>query len=192
MRRRSGLSFTKKRRNRNHQIAKEVGSWGLHIVIPIFFAVVVVYFFGMRISVIGGSMENTLYSGQQILVNRLSYLILGPKEGDIIAFRPTGNKNTHAYIKRVVATPGETVLVKNGILYVEGEPVNYGYDKIMDPGIAANEIVLGSDEYFVMGDNCNSSEDSRSGNIGPVAKDMIEGKAWFRMGNAASYFGFIK
>ena len=191
MRKRSGLSFSR-RRNRNNHIMKEAGSWAVHIFIAIFFAVIFVYFFGMRVSVIGGSMENTLYNGQQILVNRLSYLILGPKEGDIIVFRPTGSKNTHAYIKRVVAVPGDTVWVKDGRLFVNHEIMEYGYDKIMDAGIAENEITLGIEEYFVMGDNCNSSEDSRSGNIGPVTKDMIEGKAWFCMGNHLSLFGFIK
>ena len=131
MRKRSGLNFSR-RRNRNNQIIKEAGSWAVHIFIAIFFAVIFVYFFGMRVSVIGGSMENTLYNGQQILVNRLSYLILGPKEGDIIVFRPTGSKNTHAYIKRVVAVPGDTVWVKDGRLFVNHEIMEYGYDKIMD------------------------------------------------------------
>lgn len=164
----------------------------MHIFGAIFFAVVVVYFFGMRTSVIGVSMENTLFSGQQILVNRLSYLLVGPSEGDIIVFRPGGNRNTHLYVKRVVAIPGDTVRIKDGRLFVNDIEADYGYDKIMDPGIAETELLLNNDEYFVMGDNCNNSEDSRSGNIGPVTKDMIEGRAWFRFGNSSSFIGFIK
>ena len=137
-------------------------------------------------------MEDTLYSGQQVLVNRLSYLFFGPSEGDIIVFTPNGNRNTHFYVKRVVAVPGDAVCIKDGKLYVNNIIVDYGYDKIMDPGIAENEFVLDEDEYFVMGDNCNNSEDSRSGNIGSVSRDMIEGKAWFAIGNGVSFSGFIK
>ena len=53
-------------------------------------------------------------------------------------------------------------------------------------------VLLENDEYFVMGDNCNNSEDSRSGNIGPVSRDMIEGRAWFGLGKGVAYSGFIK
>ena len=192
MRRRKGLSFSSKRRNMNAHIMKELGSWSTHILCAVFFAVVIVYFFGMRISVIGVSMENTLSSGQQILVSRLSYLLRGPEKGDIIVFRHRGNKNTHSYVKRVVALPGDEVHIEDGKLYVNNSIVDYGYDKIMDPGIVETSIILEHDEYFVMGDNCNNSEDSRSGNIGPVTKDMIEGRAWFQLGSASSLIGFIK
>ena len=65
------------------------------------------------------------------------------------------------------------------------------YDKIADPGIAENEITLGIDEYFVLGDNRNNSEDSRSGNIGIVNEDNITGKAWFHFGSDENV-GFIK
>ena len=192
MRNRRGLSFARKRRNMSEQVMKEIFSWMAHITVAIFMAFILVYFVGMRTSVIGVSMEHTLYSGQQVLVNRLSYLLFGPKEGDIIVFTPNGNRNTHFYVKRVVAVPGDVVCIKDGKLYVNNTIADYGYDKIMDAGIAESEITLDSDEYFVMGDNCNNSEDSRSGNIGPVSRDMIEGRAWFGLGKGVSYSGFIK
>lgn len=192
MRNRKGLSFSRKRRNMSAHVMKEIVSWGTHIFVAIFLAFILVFFVGMRTSVIGVSMENTLYSGQQVLVNRLSYLVFGPKEGDIIVFTPNGSRNTHFYVKRVVAVPGDTVSIKDGKLYVNKENVDYGYDKIMDAGILENELTLEAGEYFVMGDNCNNSEDSRSGNIGPVSKEMIEGKAWFALGQGISYSGFIK
>ena len=192
MRSRRGLSFSRKRRNMSEHVIKEIFSWLAHILLAVFFAFVLVFFIGMRTSVIGVSMENTLYSGQQVLVNRLSYLIFKPDVGDIIVFTPNGSRNTHFYVKRVVAVPGDIVCIKDGKLYVNNTIVDYGYDKIMDAGIAENEIVLEEDEYFVMGDNCNNSEDSRSGNIGPVSRDMIEGRAWFSMGNGVSFSGFIK
>ena len=192
MRSRKGLSFSRKRRNMSTPVMKEIMSWGTHILLAIFFAFVLVFFVGMRTTIIGVSMENTLYNGQQVLVNRLSYLVFGPKEGDIIVFTPNGNRNTHFYVKRVVAVPGDTVCIKDGKLYVNNIMAEYGYDKIMDAGIVENEITLDAGEYFVMGDNCNNSEDSRSGNIGPVTKEKIEGKAWFALGKGVSYSGFIK
>ena len=66
------------------------------------------------------------------------------------------------------------------------------YDKIADAGIAETEIQLEGDEYFVLGDNRNVSEDSRSGNIGPVRKDTIAGEAWFYIKGRDSNMGFVK
>lgn len=192
MRSRRGLSFSRRRKNMSSYVIKEIFSWFLHILVAVLLALILVYCVGMRTSVIGVSMEKTLYSGQQVLVNRLSYLFLGPKEGDIVVFTPNGNRNTHFYIKRVVAVPGDAVCIKDGRLYVNNTIVDYGYDKIMDAGIAEDVFTLDVDEYFVMGDNCNNSEDSRSGNIGPVSRDMIEGKAWFALGNDVAISGFIK
>lgn len=192
MRSRRGLSFSRKRRNMSAHVMKEIFSWIAHIGVAVLLAFALVFFVGMRTSVIGVSMENALYNGQQVLVNRLSYLVFGPKEGDVVVFTPNGSRNTHFYIKRVVAVPGDVVCIKDGKLYVNNAIVDYGYDKIMDPGIVEDEIILDVDEYFVMGDNCNNSEDSRSGNIGPVSRDMIEGKAWFALGNGVSFSGFIQ
>ncbi len=192
MRRGRGLNFNRKRRNINAQIIREAVSWMLHVGGAVFAAFFLVYFIGMRTSVIGVSMENTLYSGQQILVNRLSYLLLSPDVGDIVVFQPNGSRNTHYYVKRVVAVPGDRVQIKDGKLYVNGSIVDYGYDKIMDPGIAENELILEADEFFVMGDNVNNSEDSRSGNIGPVSRGMIEGRAWFHFSSRDSFVGFVR
>ena len=192
MRSRKGLSFSRKRRNMSSHVIKEIFSWIAHILAAILLAFVLVFFVGMRTSVIGVSMENALYNGQQVLVNRLSYLVFRPKEGDVVVFTPNGSRNTHFYIKRVVAVPGDVVCIKEGKLYVNHTIVDYGYDKIMDAGIVEDEITLDVDEYFVMGDNCNNSEDSRSGNIGPVSRDMIEGRAWFALGNGVSFSGFIQ
>ena len=71
---------------------------------------------------------------------------------------------------------------------MNGEGREDDYDLITDAGIAENEIRLGENEFFVMGDNCNSSEDSRSGNIGPVRRDHIVGEAWFKLGNGSAGF----
>lgn len=163
------------------------------IMATILVAFVLVYSIGMKTSVIGVSMEPTLYNGQSILVNRLIYNLFSPKNGDIVIFFPNGNQNAHYYVKRVVAVPGETVQIRDGKLYVNGviyEEVEY--DKIADAGIVDNELVLEEDEFFLLGDNINNSEDSRSGNIGAVKRENILGKVWFHMAAVDSGIGFMK
>lgn len=142
-------------------------------------------------SVIGSSMETSLYNGQTIFISKLSYLLKRPKAGEIIVFLPNGNKNTHYYVKRVVGVPGDVIEFRDGRLYVNNEAEEGDYDKVADVGIVEEPITLGEDEYFVLGDNRNSGEDSRSGNIGPVKKELIEGRAWFKLGKEDSTFGFV-
>ena len=186
-----GLSFSRKRRKVSSEVGREVINYLVGISVAMIIAVFISYNWGSKTSVIGVSMENTLYSGQTILISRLSYLLFKPKVGDVIVFKPNGNKNTHYYVKRVVATPGDTVEFRDGRLYVNGKQETGGFDKAADPGIAESPIVLGADEYFVLGDNRNNNEDSRSGNIGPVSKSLIEGRAWFKLTMNDSYMGFI-
>ncbi len=162
--------------------------------VAVFLAFVLVFSIGMRTSVIGDSMEPSLHNGQEILMNRILYRISMPKRGDVIVFLPNGNQNTHFYVKRVVGLPGETVQIREGNVYIDGVLLaeNELFDKIADPGIAQSELLLGSDEFFVLGDNRNSSEDSRSGNIGAVKKDSIIGRAWFHMAAQGDSMGMIE
>lgn len=194
MRRSGGLSFYKKRKVISKKIVVESVSWIFGILSSVVLAIVLVYCVGMKASVIGVSMENSLYNGQEILTNRFVYQLFPPKRNDVIVFLPNGNQNTHYYIKRVVGLPGETIQIKeDGKLYINGIPQEDSiFDKIADPGIAENEIKLANDEYFVLGDNRNNSEDSRSGNIGPVKKSTITGKAWFHMAYGEGSAGFVK
>lgn len=193
MARKRGLTFYQKKKKINVAIIKEIFSWLFWICVSVFLAMVIVYCVGMKTNVIGASMEPCLYNGQEIFLNRLIYRVSSPKVGDVVVFRPNGNEKAHFYVKRVVAVPGDKVQIKNGLLYVNGSiQDDYYYDKIADPGIAENEIKLNVDEYFVIGDNCNNSEDSRSANIGNIAKQHIIGKAWFRMAAQDSKLGFIE
>ncbi len=177
------------------ELIKEILSWIFYTVLAVFVAFMLVIAFGKRVRTIGDSMEPSLYNGQSVLVNRIFYRILSPSKGDVIVFLPNGNEKSHYYIKRVVAVPGETVQIIDGNLYINGEVVdNEGdeYDKMEDAGIAENEIKLDSGEYFVLGDNRNSSEDSRSANIGVVKSSTIAGKAWFCYGSDEGGTGFVK
>lgn len=193
MARRKGLTFYQKKKKLNMILIKEIFSWIFWIFVSIFLAIVIVFCVGMKTSVIGASMEPCLYNGQEIFLNRLIYKVSSPKVGDVVVFLPNGNEKAHYYVKRVVAVPGDVVQIKSGLLYVNGQiQDDYFNDKIAEPGLAENEIKLGIDEYFVIGDNCNSSEDSRSANVGNIAKEYIIGKAWFKMAMQDSELGLIE
>jgi len=194
MARHKGLSFYEKKKKISKEMVHEILVTIFYCFAAVLIAFVLVFSFGMRVSVIGVSMEPALFNGQEVLIDRFSYKLLSPKRGDIIAFLPNGNKNSHYYLKRVVGLPGETVQIIGGYVYIDGILLeeDESYDKIADAGIADIQISLGTDEYFVLGDNRNNSEDSRSGNIGAVKKDTITGKAWFHMGCEEAAMDFIK
>lgn len=191
MARKKGLSFYRRRKTISTNAIKEVLSWIFGILAAIFIAAVISHYFGMSTNVVGVSMEPTLYNSQQIFINQFIYNISNPKSGDVVVFLPNGNENIHYYVKRVVAVPGDRVLIDNGVLYVNGSVSGLISQKILDSGIAANEITLSSGEYFCIGDNPNNSEDSRSANIGPVDAEDIIGKAWLRLSYEDAGFGFI-
>lgn len=167
-------------------------SWVIECAIVIFIAYTLVTFFGCRTTVVGNAMNDTLTNEEQILVNRFIYNVSSPKQGDVIAFLPNGNEKSHYYVRRVIACPGDTIQIKEGVVYVNGEAYQEKITvaSIEDAGVASEEIKLGDDEYFVLGDNRNNSEDSRLANIGNVKKSYIIGKAWFYFKSIGN-MGFI-
>lgn len=189
-----GLHFgRRKERKINLSLFQEIIIWVLEIAITIAIAVVFSYFFGVRSSVIGPSMSPQLDDGDEVLIDRFSYKFISPKPGDMIAFLPNGNTNTHYYIKRVIGVPGDTVQIIDGTVYVNEEEYaeKTEVSRMEDAGIAAEPVMLGEDEYFVLGDNRNNSEDSRFANIGCVKEEYMIGKAWFVI-SPRDKFGFIK
>ncbi len=194
MRRRrvNGLNFNKKRKKINIPLVKEILTWTVEIMVVLAAAFILVYFIGLRTSVVGQSMAKTLEARDEILVNRFIYKVTQPKAGDIIVFLPNGNEKSHYYVKRVIAAPGDTVFIDKGILYVNGEEYEEEIEceKMEDAGLAGEEITVGEDEYFVLGDNRNNSEDSRYANIGNVKRDYIIGQAWFVV-SPFDKFGFL-
>ena len=192
MARNRGLSFYRRKKKISATVIREIFSWFFGIFASVFIACVLVYFLGMSTNVVGVSMEPTLYNSQQIFINRFLYLLSTPKQGDVVVFLPNGNENTHYYVKRVVAVPGDSVKIEKGVLYVNGQESEWPTEKILDAGIAGNEFVLESGEYFCIGDNPNNSEDSRSANIGPVKEQDIVGKVWFHLKSGTDGMGFVK
>lgn len=192
MARHKGLSFYQRKKKISAAVLREIFNWIFGILAAGFIAVVVVYFFGMTTHVVGVSMEPSLYSGQEILVDRFGYVLSSPKAGDVVIFLPNGNENAHYYVKRVVAVPGDSVLIEDGVLYVNGESSPWVSEKILEAGIVGNPLTMGKGEYFCMGDNVNNSEDSRSANIGQVRDVDIIGRAWLRLACKEAGIGFIK
>ena len=187
-----GLSFYRRRKKINSSHVKEFFSWMFGILAAIFIAVVINFFFGTTTEVVGVSMEPTLYNGQTIFINSFVYVLSSPKPGDVVVFLPNGNEKAHYYVKRVVATSGDTVEIRDGILYVNGEESPWITDKILDGGIAANLITIDNGQVFCIGDNPGNSEDSRSANIGPVSEEDIIGKVWFRAPYKEVGMGFVE
>lgn len=175
---RGGLSFRRKKRM-STEVRHLIRSYLLGCMAAFVLGVLVALAFGYTITNVGASMEQELAHNQKVLVNRSAYVIFAPKKHDVIVFKLGSSE--HLYIKRVVATPGDTVQIVNGQLYVNDVLMKGDFDKIADPGIAEDKIRLGEGEYFVLGDNRNNSEDSRSATIGPIKKEDIIGKAWFAL-----------
>ena len=142
-----------------------------------------------KTNMVGDSMESTLSSGDTIMINKLLYRIKSPKRFDVIVFKKDGKEHSYYSIKRIIGLPGEHVLIAGGKIYIDGvmleDKVNV--EDIQLPGLAADEIILDEDEYFVLGDNRNNSEDSRYFNVGNVFREEIIGKAWIRINK----FGII-
>ena len=182
-RRASGLSFSRKKRKNNLKIVKEVLAWIFEIAMAVLLAFTFVYFVGLRTSAVGQSMAETIYNGDNVLINRFVYVVSDPKPNDIIVFRPNGNEKSHLYIKRVIAGPGDEVQIIKGVVYVNGEVFDEALDvaSMEEAGLASEPIKLADDEFFVLGDNRNNSEDSRFANIGNVKKEHIIGRVWFRI-----------
>ncbi len=168
---------------RESSILRELGGWILYILIIIGLTYLIITFVGQRTRVSGSSMEMTLHNGDNLIVDKLSYRFRDPKRYDIIVFPYKYEENTY-YIKRIIGMPGETLQIKDGYVYIDGEKLTsdiYGNELIEDPQTAEDPVTLGEDEYFVMGDNRNHSMDSRDPSVGVLKKSDLMGRAWVRI-----------
>ena len=158
---------------------KGVAAWR-RIDFVISLMLVVLFAFALRtfifepVRVDGRSMLPTLENNEHMIVEKISYLFNKPQRGDIVICYYPGYKDS--CVKRVIGMPGETVAVANGMIYINNEPLGEsaywgGYvNGTMMP------VLVGEDEYFVIGDNRNNSKDSRYSSVGAIPIEKIKGR----------------
>lgn len=134
-----------------------------------------------RIVIKNHSMEETIFPDDSVLIDKLSYRFKEPERFDIIVFKQNGTGEE--LIKRVYGLPHETIQIKDGIFYIDDEPIKdvEGLVPPKDAGIASTPIKLSEGEYFVVGDNREVSIDSRSNEVGLVTSTRIIGRCFFRL-----------
>jgi signal peptidase I len=186
------FDFDFDRENKKPTVMKiliEIFIWAAQIAAVIFLAYFIVYYCVEKTNVIGDSMENTLFANEPIIIDKFSYRVSDPKRFDVIVFKQSGKEHSFYNVKRIIGLPGETVIIKEGDIYIDGEVIEdiVKVEEMINYGLADEEITLEDNEYFVLGDNRNNSEDSRFASIGNITRDEIIGKATLRL----SPFNFI-
>ena len=162
---------------------KKVLGFTAYFLAVILFSVFFIRYIGQRTIVEGNSMLPALADGDQLVSDKASYRFRDPERFEIIFF-PYEYEEGAYYIKRIVGLPGETVRIDtDGNIYINGELLeeHYGLEPIEYAGLAEEEITLGEDEYFVLGDNRNISKDSRYSDVGNIQREDIIGRVIFRI-----------
>ena len=165
--------------NEEPNLIRRICGWVVDIVVALAFAWFCLTFFGTQVTVSGQSMQPLLNSGDVVLMNRLVYDFGKPKRMDVVVFQREDEKTN---VKRVIGVPGDVVQIRDSRIYVNGERLEAeGLNQVSLAGLAENPVELGEKEYFLLGDNRDSSEDSRFANIGNVKEEQILGKVWLRI-----------
>lgn len=162
--------------------AKEITGLVIYCLVVVVAMFLVIKFVGQRTIVIGDSMNPTLHNDENLITDKITYRFTEPKRFDIIVFPQKAN-TSKLLIKRIIGMPGETVQIIDGRVYINGHELeeDYGNAVMTDGGLASAPITLGSDEYFVLGDNRNNSQDSRFASVGNIQRSDIIGRAWLRI-----------
>lgn len=143
-------------------------------VIPaVVIALFINLFLAQATQVLGQSMEPTLHSAQRVVIEKVTYRFHGPRRGDIVVI--DSPNQSEMLIKRVVGLPGETIAVRDGRVYIDGDLLEEPWTTKYGPGSYGPKVIPPL-HVFVLGDNRGASNDSR--NFGPVAIETIIGHAW--------------
>lgn len=156
-------------------IGSEIKDWIVSIAVAIILALLIRHFVAEIYRVDGQSMRPTLQNNEKVLVNKFIYHVYPPQRGDIIVFEYPKDPSRN-FVKRVIALPGDTIEIRNGNVYLNGQLQNEPYILSVTRGDYPLQTVP-EGHIFVMGDNRNNSEDSRFDDVGFVSYNLIEGKA---------------
>lgn len=184
MTRRVEFDFDQEKKNAlKRKILREILIWGIQIAAVIFLAYFIVFYALEKTSMVGVSMETTLKDGDEIIINKISYRITDPKRFDVIVFKESGKEHSYYDIKRIIGLPGEKLQIKNGSIYINDKVIEdiVNTDVMNNYGLADEVITLEENEYFVLGDNRNNSEDSRFASVGTIRREEIVGKAFISL-----------
>ncbi|MBQ2467088.1 MAG: signal peptidase I [Lachnospiraceae bacterium] len=165
------------------ELRHEIISTIVYLLVVFVLIFLFIHYVGQRTVVSGSSMENTLSNGDNLIIDKISYRFRDPERFEVVVFPYKLDEKTF-FIKRVIGLPGETVYIDaKGTIYINGEKLeeSYGREVIANPGLASSEITLAEDEYFVLGDNRNNSEDSRFDDVGNIKRSDLIGRAWVRI-----------
>jgi signal peptidase I len=159
----------------NTSLGEEIKDWVVSILIAVILAFFIRYFIVELYMVEGPSMRPTLVNSERLVVNKFIYRFKEPERGDILVFKYPRDQSRD-FIKRVIAIPGDTIEVKEGRVFVNGQLLNENYILERTRGSYPLSTVP-EGHIFVMGDNRNNSEDSRFKDVGFVPYTLIKGKA---------------
>ena len=151
------------------------------ILVTLVLAVVIFFLLQTTVQsfvIIGSSMEPNLQEEDRLLISKVVYKFHEPERGDVIVFHPPNNQQAD-YIKRIIALPGETVEVRKGVVYINGHQLDERHYIEAVPKYTLPQQKIPEDEYFVLGDNRNNSNDSHNGWTLP--RENIIGKAWLSL-----------
>lgn len=165
------------------QRIKAILIWIIEILLVIGIAYLIIEYAVEKTTMMGVSMSDTLEDEDKIIINKLAYLRKAPERFDVIVFKQSTNEHSYYNIKRVIGVPGDIVEIIDGSVFINGEKLAevIEVEPMRVAGIAQEPVELQENEFFVLGDNRNSSEDSRFANVGIVVKKDIIGKAWIRL-----------
>jgi len=176
--------YIKTKKPKFKKFFKSLLFWIIEIILVIFAAYLIIEYAVEKTTVLGVSMNTTLEEGEKVIINKLAYIKKNPERYDVIVFSQSKSGHGFYNIKRVIGLPGETIEIVNGEVYINGSKLAEsikGLEHMRVAGLADEPIELGENEFFVLGDNRNYSEDSRFANIGIIVKKDIIGKAWLRL-----------
>jgi len=156
-------------------LGEEIKDWVVSIIIAIVLAFFIRYFIVELYMVEGPSMRPTLVNGERLVVNKFIYRLKQPEKGDIVVFRYPRDPSRD-FIKRVIGVAGDTIEVKDGKVFLNGQLLNEPYILERTRG-SYSAATIPDGHIFVMGDNRNNSEDSRFRDVGFVSLEMLKGKA---------------
>jgi signal peptidase I len=176
-------------------VLRNIAEWAAAFAVALLVFFLFTNFITRTAVIFGESMDPTLADGDRVLINRVTYIFVKPKYGDIIAFPYHSDPSRH-FVKRVIGLPGDVIDCIDDNLLINGSPYS---DSFAENGLGSWNIrgdirypfTVPDGSYFVLGDYRNRSEDSRYNNVGCVPRKEIDGKVIFRVG-PFSKFGLIR